>query len=61
MRLIYVYRDGFRRRRILTSLTDKETYPSFEIAWLYHRRWDPDRSFTRDKQEYRAKARGLKG
>ena len=40
MRLVYIYRKGFRRRRILTSLIDAETYPSSDIAALYHRRWD---------------------
>jgi len=47
MRLLYVYRDGFLLRRILTSLTDTETYPSCEIALLYHRRWDIE-TFYRD-------------
>lgn len=54
MRLIYVYRDGFRRRRILTSLTDTETYPSSEIAWLYHRRWDIETFYRDFKSSMRA-------
>ncbi len=40
LRLVYVYRKGFRRRRILTSLTAADTYPPSDIAELYHRRWD---------------------
>ena len=54
MRLIYVYRDGFRRRRILTSLTDTKTYPSSDIAWLYHRRWDIETFYRDFKSSMRA-------
>jgi len=55
MRLIYVYRDGFRRRRILTSLTDTETYPSTDIAWLYHRRWDIETFYSDFKTAMQAR------
>lgn len=39
VRVIYVYRRGFRRRRIVTSLLDPAKFPSSEIAALYHLRW----------------------
>jgi len=39
VRVIYVYRKGFRRRRIVTSLIDPAKFPSSEIADLYHLRW----------------------
>ena len=46
-RLLYVYRKGFRRRRILTGLLDPVRYPADELADLYHRRWDIE-TFYRD-------------
>jgi len=39
VRVLYVYRKGFRRRRIVTSLLDPVKFPSSEIAALYHLRW----------------------
>lgn len=39
VRVIYVYRKGFRRRRIVTSLINPDSFPSSEIAALYHLRW----------------------
>ena len=39
VRVLYVYRMGFRRRRIVTSLLDPVKFPSSEIAALYHLRW----------------------
>lgn len=50
LRMVYVYRKGFRRRRILTSLLDPVKYPSTELADLYHRRWDIE-TFYRDFKE----------
>ena len=47
LRLIYVYRRGFRRRRILTNLLDPIKYPPKELANLYHLRWDIE-TFYRD-------------
>jgi len=47
LRLVYVYRRGFRRRRILTSLLDPVKYSTAELADLYHRRWDIE-TFFRD-------------
>lgn len=50
LRMVYVYRKGFRRRRILTSLLDPVKYPAAELAALYHRRWDIE-TFYRDFKE----------
>ena len=47
LRLVYVYREGFRRWRILTDLLDPVAYPPEEIAQLYHMRWDIE-TFYRD-------------
>lgn len=50
LRLVYVYRRGFRRRRLLTSLLDAHTYSAAELAQLYHWRWDIE-TFYRDFKE----------
>jgi hypothetical protein len=50
LRLVYVYRRGFRRRRLLTSLLDAQKYSAAELAQLYHRRWDIE-TFYRDFKE----------
>ena len=47
VRVIFVYRDGFRRRRLVTSLSDASLYPASELAQLYHLRWDIE-TFYRD-------------
>jgi len=47
LRLVYVYRRGFRRRRLLTSLLDPTRHPADELAALYHLRWDIE-TFYRD-------------
>ena len=39
VRVIYAYRPGFRRRRLVTSLLDPVYYPAEAIANLYHMRW----------------------
>lgn len=39
VRVIYVYRQGFRRKRLVTSLLDNRIYPASEIATVYHVRW----------------------
>lgn len=39
VRIIYVHRKGFRRRRLVTSLLDTTLYPASAIAALYHERW----------------------
>ena len=72
VRVLYVYRKGFRRRRLVTSLLDPDLYTSkrgdpWDIIWMEfiqccsrHRvRSKPDRQFPRDRQEYRRKSRGL--
>lgn len=47
VRVIFVYRDGFRRRRLVTSLLDPESFPADELADIYHQRWDIE-TFYRD-------------
>ena len=47
VRVVFVYRDGFRRRRLVTSLLDPSAYPATELAQLYHMRWDIE-TFYRD-------------
>jgi hypothetical protein len=41
------YRNGFRRRRLITSLLDPNLFPAAELAQLYHMRWDIE-TFYRD-------------
>jgi len=50
LRLLYAYRRGFRRRRILTNLLDPIKYPPQELATIYHLRWDIE-TFYRDFKE----------
>jgi hypothetical protein len=47
LRVVFVYRKGFRRRRLVTSLLDPNLFPASELAPLYHRRWDIE-TFYRD-------------
>jgi hypothetical protein len=47
VRVVFVYRNGFRRRRLITSLLDPSLYPAEELAQLYHMRWDIE-TFYRD-------------
>jgi len=47
VRVLYVYRKGFRRRRLVTSLLDPIGFPASELANLYHMRWDIE-TFYRD-------------
>ena len=47
VRVVFVYRDGFRRRRLVTSLLDPMEFPAPELARLYHMRWDIE-TFYRD-------------
>jgi hypothetical protein len=47
VRVVFVYRNGFRRRRLVTSLLDASLYPASELAQLYHMRWDIE-TFYRD-------------
>ena len=47
VRVAFVYRNGFRRRRLVTSLLDPTLFPVSELANLYHMRWDIE-TFYRD-------------
>ena len=47
VRVVFVYRKGFRRRRLVTSLLDPILFPASELAHLYHMRWDIE-TFYRD-------------
>lgn len=47
VRVVFVVRNGFRRRRLVTSLLDSTLYPARELAELYHMRWDIE-TFYRD-------------
>jgi hypothetical protein len=47
VRVLFVHRDGFRRRRLLTSLLDPALFSASELAQLYHMRWDIE-TFYRD-------------
>lgn len=47
VRVIYVYRKGFRSRRLVTSLLDPMQYPAPELAEMYHQRWHIE-TFYRD-------------
>ena len=47
VRVLFVYRKGFRRRRLVTSLLDPIAFPASELANLYHMRWDIE-TFYRD-------------
>ena len=47
VRVVFVYRNGFRRRRLVTSLLDPIQFPASELAQLYHMRWDIE-TFYRD-------------
>ncbi|MFH1617409.1 MAG: transposase, partial [Candidatus Margulisiibacteriota bacterium] len=47
VRVLFVCRNGFRRRRLVTSLLDPILFPASELAHLYHMRWDIE-TFYRD-------------
>lgn len=47
VRVAFIYRNGFRRRRLVTSLLDPTLFPVSELANLYHLRWDIE-TFYRD-------------
>jgi hypothetical protein len=47
VRVLFVYRKGFRRRRLVTSLVDPILFPASELANIYHMRWDIE-TFYRD-------------
>ena len=47
VRVVFMYRNGFRRRRLVTSLLNPSLFPASELARLYHMRWDIE-TFYRD-------------
>ncbi|MBN2031909.1 MAG: transposase, partial [Deltaproteobacteria bacterium] len=47
VRVLFVHRNGFRRRRLVTSLLDPVLFPASDLARLYHMRWDIE-TFYRD-------------
>jgi hypothetical protein len=47
LRVVFAYRNGFRRRRLITSLMDPIDFPASELAQLYHLRWGIE-TFYRD-------------
>ena len=47
VRVVFIYRDGFRRRRLVTSLMDPIEIPAQDLARLYHLRWGIE-TFYRD-------------
>jgi len=53
-RVVFVYRNGFRRRRLVTSLLDPSLYPASELADLYHMRWDIETFYRDFKHSLRA-------
>jgi hypothetical protein len=52
--LRFVYRKGFRRRRLVISLLDPSLYPASELAQLYHMRWDIETFYRDFKHSLRA-------
>ena len=49
VRIITYQKNGFRTRRLLTSLIDEQLYPADEIVQIYHRRWDIETFFREFK------------
>jgi Transposase DDE domain len=47
VRVLFVHRNGFRRRRLVTSLLDPSLFTASDLARLYHMRWDIE-TFYRD-------------
>ncbi len=54
VRVVFVYRKGFRRRRLITSLLDPVRFPAAELANLYHMRWDIETFYRDFKHTFRA-------
>jgi hypothetical protein len=52
--VLFVYRNGFRRRRLVTSLLDPILFPASELAQLYHMRGDIETFYRDFKQTMRA-------
>jgi hypothetical protein len=56
LRIIAVHRDGFRDRRLITSLVDPDQYPAEEIALIYHERWHIETFFREYKHSLKAQS-----
>jgi hypothetical protein len=56
VRVLFVYRKGFRRRRLVTSLLDPDLFPASELAHLYHMRWDIETFYRDFKHTMQAKS-----
>jgi len=54
VRVLFAHRNGFRRRRLVTSLLDPSLYPASELAQLYHMRWDIETFYRDFKRTLRA-------
>ena len=54
VRVAFVHRDGFRLRRLVTSLLDNTVFPAPELARLYHLRWDIETFYRDFKHSLRA-------
>lgn len=54
VRVVFVYRNGFRRRRLITSLLDSIMFPASELARIYHMRWDIETFYRDFKHSLRA-------
>ncbi|MGA2028421.1 MAG: IS4 family transposase [Syntrophobacteraceae bacterium] len=53
VRVVFVNRDGFRRRRLVTSLLDHIAFPATDLARLYRMRWDIETFYRDFKQTLR--------
>jgi hypothetical protein len=53
VRVIYIERKGFRRRRLVTSLIDPNMFPAEEFSDLYHQRWGIETFYRDFKQTLR--------
>lgn len=54
VRVVFVHRNGFRRRRLVTSLLDPNLFSASDLARLYHMRWDIETFYRDFKQTLRA-------
>ena len=56
VRIIVVFRKGFRPRRLATSLLDPLIFPTHELAGLYHERWHIETFFREFKHTLSAQS-----
>jgi hypothetical protein len=57
VRVVFVHRNGFRRRRLVTSQLDPISFSASALARLYHMRWDIETFYRDFKQTPRATSR----